>query len=144
MKIKAIRGFFQEYRWLSNFWPCEVTVYGRTYPSAENAYQAMKLRWDKDRGQFLNISATEAKKLGQKIVVRKDWERRKLQFMAEILDAKFTQNPKLLENLLATGDAHLEEMNYWGDTFWGVAKGEGENHLGKLLMKLRDGLKDTA
>lgn len=29
------------------------------------------------------------------------------------------------------------EGNTWGDKFWGVCDGEGENHLGKLLMEVR-------
>ena len=38
----------------------------------------------------------------------------------------------------------LEEGNTWHDTFWGVdAKtGEGQNHLGKILMKIREELKE--
>jgi predicted NAD-dependent protein-ADP-ribosyltransferase YbiA (DUF1768 family) len=32
----------------------------------------------------------------------------------------------------------LIEGNWWGDTYWGVCNGVGENHLGKLLMKIRD------
>lgn len=41
--------------------------------------------------------------------------------------------------LIATGDAILREGNHWGDRFWGVdaRTGEGENHLGRLLMELR-------
>jgi predicted NAD-dependent protein-ADP-ribosyltransferase YbiA (DUF1768 family) len=41
------------------------------------------------------------------------------------------------EMLLLTGDCELVEGNTWGDKFWGVCDGEGENHLGKLLMKIR-------
>lgn len=32
--------------------------------------------------------------------------------------------------------------NYWKDTYWGVCNGVGENHLGKLLMKIREKLKE--
>ena len=56
--------------------------------------------------------------------------------------AKFTQNEDLKWRLIATGDAYLEEGNTWHDTCWGVdAKtGVGENHLGKILMKVRSEL----
>lgn len=34
----------------------------------------------------------------------------------------------------------LIEGNYWHDTYWGVCEGVGENHLGKLLMEIRNEL----
>lgn len=36
----------------------------------------------------------------------------------------------------------LIERNTWGDTFWGVYDNKGENNLGKILMKVREGLKE--
>lgn len=42
---------------------------------------------------------------------------------------------------MLTGDAELIEGNNWGDTFWGVCNGRGENMLGKLLMEIRDYLR---
>jgi predicted NAD-dependent protein-ADP-ribosyltransferase YbiA (DUF1768 family) len=57
--------------------------------------------------------------------------------MEDILMRKFA-HLELRGLLLATGDAHLEEGNWWGDYFWGVCKGKGENNLGKILMKVRD------
>ena len=57
--------------------------------------------------------------------------------MLSFVRAKFTY-PDLQEKLLATGDAYLEEGNYWNDTTWGVCNGVGENRLGKILMQVRD------
>ncbi len=51
--------------------------------------------------------------------------------------SKFTRHFDLREKLLATGDRKLVEGNTWGDTFWGVCRGNGKNHLGKILMKIR-------
>src|SRR5438094_4689505 len=39
---KKIGGFVEEYRWLSNFFPCRVEWEGRVYGSAEAAYQSGK------------------------------------------------------------------------------------------------------
>ena len=43
----------------------------------------------------------------------------------------------LKKKLIATGKQEIVEGNYWGDTFWGVCKGKGDNRLGKILMKER-------
>lgn len=57
--------------------------------------------------------------------------------MEDIVRDKFTRNEDLKAMLLATGDEGLIEGNWWGDTFWGECKGQGENHLGRILMKIR-------
>ena len=56
--------------------------------------------------------------------------------MEFVLRQKFA-HPDLLAMLLATGDMELVEDNDWDDTYWGVCNGLGQNHLGKLLMKIR-------
>ncbi|MCD6051638.1 MAG: hypothetical protein K0Q55_3047 [Verrucomicrobia bacterium] len=72
--------------------------------------------------------------------MRADWETAKENLMREALLAKFTQHPKLKEQLLATGDAQIVEHaandGYWGDG----ADGQGKNRLGMLLMELRQQL----
>jgi ribA/ribD-fused uncharacterized protein len=73
--------------------------------------------------------------------MRPDWEQVKILIMTSLVRDKFTRHQDLKEQLLATGDAELIEGNWWGDTFWGVCKGKGENHLGKVLMKVREELK---
>lgn len=42
---------------------------------------------------------------------------------------------------MATRDRMLIEGNDWGDTFWGMVDGEGENNLGKILMRVREEIK---
>ena len=56
--------------------------------------------------------------------------------------AKFSQHPELAEKLLATGNAHLEEGNSWGDKVWGTVGGVGANNLGKILMRVRETLRE--
>ena len=52
------------------------------------------------------------------------------------------QIPSLRDKLIATGDAYIEETNNWGDEFWGVCHGFGENMLGKILMEIRKEIVD--
>ena len=62
--------------------------------------------------------------------------------MYELCKAKFTQNEDLKEKLLATGNDILEEGNTWGDRVWGTVNGVGENRLGKILMRVREELRN--
>ena len=139
----AIKSFKGRYRFLSNFYPCEVLLDGLLYNSSEHAYQAAKTLDTKSREQILRASGPgKAKRLGRGVVLRGDWEDIKIPVMHQIVLVKFAMNPGLRTKLLATGDVHLEEGNTWGDTFWGTVDGDGENWLGRVLMNVRDQLWD--
>jgi len=115
---------------------------GIDFPSLEHAYQASKTLNRKDQKWIASLElAKEAKRAGRKVKMRSDWEQIKIPTMRALLRIKFSDNADLREALLMTHPAYLEETNYWGDTFWGVCNGEGENHLGKLLMEVRDEIK---
>jgi len=140
--MERIEGFKGEFEFLSNFVPVRVVLSGVEYPSVEHAYQAAK---SLDVNERLIIqkakSPGQAKKLGRLITMRSDWEDVKEHIMRELLIQKFAQ-PQFMELLLATGDAYLEETNWWKDRYWGVCKGKGLNRLGYLLMEIRSYLKD--
>ena len=142
-KMKKIDSFSGEYEFLSNFYPCQILYDGVEYRSAEAAFQAAKFP-PAERYQFTMMMPGEAKKTGRKGSLPKDWDERRLDVMREVVARKFMQNPELAVKLIATGDAELIEGNWWGDDFWGADSktGVGENHLGKLLMELRDELKE--
>lgn len=136
----TIDYFREEYEFLSNFYPTKVMFDGITYYNSEAAYQAQKCLHPEDRLQFALLASDQAKRLGQKVERRSDWDDVKCGIMEQIVYAKFTQNPTLAQALLDTGEKPLKEGNYWKDLYWGVdlKSGEGENHLGKILMDLRD------
>lgn len=134
-----ILSFRDEYFFLSNFYPVEIKLDGIVYPNAETAFQAQKTLDVEERRKFSMLkNPVQAKRLGRKVKLRDDWEEVKLDIMTEVVSQKFLQHPHLIEMLLQTGDEELVEGNKWGDRFWGVCKGKGENHLGKILMKIRD------
>lgn len=134
-----IAEFQGEYRWLSNFWPCNVRMPdGITYPSAEHAFQAYKaLDLDKRKQIAMMGDAREAKKFGKAVDLRPDYQRTRLMLMATVVYLKFAQNAELRALLLETADKELVEGNWWNDVYWGVCNGEGENWLGKILMGVR-------
>ena len=137
-----ICSFRDEDFFLSNFYPVEIKLDGIVYPNAEAAFQAQKTLDVEERRKFSMLkNPVQAKRLGRKVKLRDDWEEVKLDIMTEIVSQKFLQHPHLIEMLLQTGDEKLVEGNKWGDRFWGVCKGKGENHLGKILMKIRDAYK---
>lgn len=135
---KAIRQFRGDFFFLSNFYNCPVAYKQLSYTNNEAAFQAQKCVSDTERIQFTKLSPSEAKRLGRRVSLRKDWEDVKVSIMEEVVRAKFTQNAELADKLLATGDAHLEEGNTWGDRVWGTVNGIGANQLGIILMKIRD------
>lgn len=136
LATQVIDSFFGEYRWLSNFYPSLIWMDGLHYPFVENAYQAAKTNDYKLKKQFQMLSPKEAKKLGNYVELRSDWEDVKYSIMEYCCYQKF-QDPVLKSWLLSTGDAELIEGNYWNDTYWGICKGVGQNNLGKILMKVR-------
>lgn len=138
-----IDRFDGEYRFLSNFYPFEMVFEGRTYATAEHAYQAAKAR-DEAGLEYIRAAPTpgEAKRRGRKVPLRADWEDAKVAVMIFVLVDKFREGP-MAEKLLRTGEAFLEEGNTWGDRFWGTCNGEGRNVLGILLMGVRRALREA-
>ena len=134
---KNIKGFVEEDKWLSNFFPCRVQYEGLGYGSSEAAYQAGKFPAT-EREPYTKLVADAAKKLAHsKTVDEAAWDARKARVMREVVWIKFSQNPELAEKLLATGDKYLEETNWWSDAYWGVCNGVGQNMLGRILMETR-------
>lgn len=136
-----ISVFDGKYAFLSNFYESPITYDGITYPTNEHFFQAMKTL-DIDEKKKIAAASTpgQSKRLGRAVTLRSDWEAVKSYYMEIGLRLKF-QNPDLAEKLIATGDEELVEGNTWGDRIWGVCNGEGENRLGKLLMKIREEIK---
>ena len=135
--MEVITSFTGPYRFLSNFWMCRINSNGWSFPSTEHAYQALKSEDPADWAHIAQIASPgHAKRAGRYLKIRPDWEDIKVEVMRELIEIKFT-NDQLRQMLVDTGDAELIEGNVWGDTFWGVCRGVGENNLGKLLMAER-------
>lgn len=135
-----ITSFSGKYRFLSNFWPCLVTLDGVTYHSVEHAYQAAKTLDSSERETIACLlTAGEAKRYARNISLRSDWNDVRVDVMTSLCTQKFAVDP-LRQQLLDTGTRRLIEGNTWGDRFWGVHNGTGTNQLGLILMKIRSEL----
>lgn len=156
MKTLAIDRFRGGYRFLSNFYECLVVFEGVEYPSSEHAYQASKVLRVENRRPFMTaleqvrwdgfkpvhvLTCAEARRAGQELLLRPDWDAVRIEVMLTILRDKFTRHEKLKKQLLATARLPLTEGNKHGDKFWGVCDGVGENNLGKCLMQVRTELR---
>lgn len=136
-----ISEFKDEFRFLSNFWPANVTYEGMSFKSVEHAFVAAKTTDMAKRAVAQKQpTASMAKRYGRSLELRHDWDNIRLGVMEYLVRQKF-DDPTLKRKLLATGDRYIQEGNTWNDTFWGVCRGKGANHLGKILMKVREELR---
>ena len=145
-KIESFRG---DYAFLSNFHPAVVTLDGMDYPSVEHAFQAAKTHNLNDRCRIQSApNPPAAKAIGRGVILRQDWDDVRYSIMEALVRQKFTNHPELRELLLATGDAEIIEGNDWNDRTWGMTRSKngewiGKNWLGKILMTVRNELRET-
>lgn len=139
-------------RWLSNMAIVDIVYKGILYPSTENFYQAMKFDESDtiklNDGKYIinvrkhiayNLSPKQSKSFGKRHqITSKTFEQNKLDVMLFAQREKYKQEP-YRSKLIATGNCHIEEGNWWNDKFWGtdMKTREGENNLGKLIMQVR-------
>jgi ribA/ribD-fused uncharacterized protein len=141
-----IDRFDGAHRFLSNFYvlPKPIPHDGIIYPTTEHAFQAAKTLDFKERFEISKIPgdrASQAKYAGRALKnIRPEWETAKTRIMYELVLLKFVLNQGLRWKLLDTYPNKLVEGNTWGDTYWGVCKGVGENKLGSILEIIRQQL----
>ncbi len=140
----AIDLFRGEYRFLSNFCPARVTWGDEIYRTIEHAYQAAKTL-DLGERRRVREAATpgDARRIGRTVTQDLNWIDYRLSVMYLLLVQKFS-HPPFRQLLLDTHPRRLIEGNTWGDTFWGICNGAGLNHLGLLLMRVRNELREDA
>lgn len=153
MKYGVIKEFRGEHFFLSNYYTAPFMWRGIAFRSAEQAFAYAKCFFVEDGstqtiGWQAILDAREpgqAKKLGRSLPINvTEWDKHKVQYMREILHAKFGNGAgNLVGNLINTGSCMLVEGNDWGDKFWGrcldktTGKMVGLNTLGVLLMEER-------
>jgi len=135
------------------------------YPSVEHAFQAAKT-FDKKHRRAIQKEPKPAiaKVMGHGVELREDWDDVKIGVMSWLLRDKFygtwPGSDDLQEFLRETSPHVLVEGNFHKDWFWGAVPSKdvkisnlpiwhdddrdwyGENHLGRLLMELRDEILD--
>lgn len=156
-------GFFSPNHPFSNFHDAPFEIGGNTFSCSEQYFMYRKavLFGDDTKAQHIldayNAHPKVFKDLGRQVkgFTLTKWHKHRDGIMYDALYHKFTQNPKLLKQLVDTKDAVLVETSPF-DNIWGIKLGKhtrkgkqptgwknphnwnGENRLGFLLMDLRD------
>lgn len=138
---KQIFFYEHEFYVFSNYSSFMLEWKGKLYPTSEHAYHSEKFEDESMKEQLRNTrSAHDSQVFANKNTDkrRKDWDDVKLGIMKEILKAKVSQHPYVMKKLIESGNKELIEDS-WRDAFWGWGPNrDGENHLGKLWMEIRD------
>ena len=149
MTKRQIKQFQDEYRFLSNFYPVTITYDSFLFPTVEHAYQYAKFDNEEIQDEIRAAhSPGEAKRIANryKNFISPIFRIGKRSLMLHLCREKFNPaNEDLCNKLLATYPAELIEGNYWNDRYWGVdlRTNQGENHLGKILMQIREELRNA-
>lgn len=130
----------REFYMFSNYSSFMVEYKGVLWTTSEHAYQAAKFT---DPAIIEDIkrarSSHDAFRLSRANAdsVRPEWDDLKLSVMEEIVRAKLEQHPIIREKLIETAKGEIVEDSPV-DSFWGWGPGQdGDNHLGRIWMKLR-------
>ena len=147
--MKTIDSFRGEYNFLSNYCSCSFEYKGLVYPNSEAAFQAQKCATEEAKIKYTTTkNPVVIKSMGKKEPnLPENWDEIAYGIMYDVLKAKFSV-PEMREKLLSTGDAELVEGNHWHDNRWGrctcekCKNKEAKNWLGKILMEIRDEIKE--
>jgi len=138
---RQIFFYEQEFYVFSNFSSFKLNWRGVDWMTSEHAYHSEKFNDPMVLDEIKKArSAHDALKIAHfyKNKRRKDWDDAKLLVMKEILHAKVEQHPYVKKKLLDSGNNERIE-NSWRDDYWGWGPNkDGENHLGKLWMEVRE------
>lgn len=135
---------FGPYGYLANYSPHGFYKDEIYYPTVEHYYQSEKFA-DPEIKHIIITARTpkEASQIGRsRELKRKDnFKNQKLAVMYAGILEKFRQHPDIRSKLIETRNEEIREMTV-KESYWGVGpKLDGENHIGIILMAVREQLK---
>jgi len=157
-----ITNFKGKFDFLDPAYYCLAGYDGVIYNSAEAAFLASQYDAPCFRSMFRNTALPiwRARELARRLQKRRDWTPElSLDLMRQITLDKFSRTPRLHAALLDTGDEQIVAENNWHEQFWGCCicntrpgkygrrfscSAPGRNHLGEILMSVRDQLQTVA
>jgi len=148
-----------EFKMFSNMHEAPIQIDGITFPTVEHYFQWSKAKMFGDaeaQAKILKTSSPKSVKAYGKKVKNFDeeaWKEKRDQVMEVAVKAKLMQHPDILKALRDTGTRPIAEADPRGK-YWGIgtsaetskakdpSRWPGENKMGKILMSLRDELKE--
>jgi ribA/ribD-fused uncharacterized protein len=142
----------------SQWFPSDFIIDGIKYVTAEQYMMARKAKLFGDNDAYCEIMKSKEpayqKQIGRQVkgFKKNEWESICRQIVYDGNYAKFTQNPVMKEELMATGDMEIVEASPH-DKIWGIGLHEtdprawdkstwkGTNWLGEAIMQVRETLK---
>jgi ribA/ribD-fused uncharacterized protein len=143
----------------SQWCPSKFTIDGIEYNCCEQYMMARKAKLFGDNDVYREIMKSKnpsyQKQMGRSVkrFDKNEWESICRQIVYDANYAKFTQNPAMKEELMATGDMEIVEASPY-DKIWGIGLHEtdprawdkstwqGTNWLGEAIMQVRKKLKE--
>lgn len=143
----------------SQWHPSKFTIDGREYNCCEQYMMAKKALTFKDMEAYEEIMASsspkEQKAIGRRVknFNAEVWSVISREVVYQANYAKFTQNPQMKEELMATGDLEIVEASpkdkIWGiglhetdPRAWDKSQWQGTNWLGIEIMRVRQTLRE--
>ncbi len=140
----------EPYGCFSNFSAHGIKIQDVYWSTVEHYYQAQKFVGTKDAVIIPLIHAAETPEIAATLgrdrtrQLRPDWDVTKTTLMRSAVLKKFLTHADIREVLLSTGDQSLVE-NSPTDYFWGCGEEKtGQNHLGRILMSVRDEVRNLS
>jgi N-glycosidase YbiA len=135
------------YGCFSNFSPHSIELAGENWATVEHYYQAQKFVGTRFEELMVQIHAAPTPEIAAQIGRKPEhqphpnWDRYKCEVMYRAVWQKFTTHASIQQTLIETNDAEIIEDSPV-DYFWGCGIDRtGTNHLGKILMQVRDRLR---
>lgn len=137
--MEKVCGFTGEYDFLNNDYSCKIFCPedGLTYSNVSAALIAYKTNDIGTRRKIARLNGAKARKKKALLYGNPDYEDKKDEILYNLLYIKFSTNNKLKEKLLNTKNMELLNIVSYPDREYGIYLGNGDNNLGKMLMKLR-------
>ena len=139
------------YQWqllpLDNFSSFGLEMDGEYFQTSEHAFQYLKfIETNEEIANLIkkSYSPNDARRIAHenKEYRLSNWQEVKYANMEKVLKLKVEQNPTVKECLINTKDYIIAECCIDEDIDWGIDNNnQGNNHLGKIWMKIRDDIK---